>query len=258
MTEKKSKTYVLDTNVLIQAPHALLSFEDNSVVLPVVVLEELDRLKNEEGERGANARQVVRMLDGLRTQGSLTEGVSLSNGGHLRIEMNCTAIDLPAHWSPACADNRILQVCKGLHEKGVKAILVSRDIIVRIKADILKIPAEDFLTDQAPKLEQQYSGRMIVLAPDDKMIQFKKKGIKPEQLYFLGPNGEPVPIEPIHNQFFIIQSELSNKKSLLGRYNGKLIVPLTTLDEQPFGVRPRTVGQRFLQEALMTDADEAP
>ena len=66
------------------------------------------------------------------------------------------------------------------------------------------------------------------------------------------------PFEPIHNQFFIIQSELSNKKSLLGRYNGKLIVPLTTLDEQPFGVKPRTVGQRFLQEALMTDADEAP
>ncbi len=76
-----TKTYVLDTNVLIQAPHALLSFEDNQVILPVAVLEELDQFKTEEGERGANARQVIRTLEQLRRQGDLTQWIRLDSGG---------------------------------------------------------------------------------------------------------------------------------------------------------------------------------
>ena len=78
------KTYVLDTNVLIVSPHALLSFDDNDVVLPVVVLEELDRLKNEQGESGVNARQAIRMLESLRRQGSLQDGVDTPAGGRRR------------------------------------------------------------------------------------------------------------------------------------------------------------------------------
>ena len=68
------KTYVLDTNVLIQAPYALESFEDNHIVLPLAVLEELDGLKRAEGERGSNARQVIRFLERLRLQGNLIDG----------------------------------------------------------------------------------------------------------------------------------------------------------------------------------------
>lgn len=75
------KTYVLDTNVLIQAPHALRCFEDNRVVLPLAVLEELDGLKNSEGERGANARQAIRFLETLRRAGSLPDGVPLPAAG---------------------------------------------------------------------------------------------------------------------------------------------------------------------------------
>lgn len=80
-------------------------------------MEELDRIKNDDGERGMNARHVVRMLDKLRTEGSLTDGVKLPNGGNLRIELNCSNIELPAHWPTTSADNRILQVCKGLQER---------------------------------------------------------------------------------------------------------------------------------------------
>lgn len=76
------KTYVLDTNVLIQSPEALEAFEDNHIVLPLAVLEELDGLKNAEGEKGRSARQVIRFLEELRSQGSLVEGVSLPGGGH--------------------------------------------------------------------------------------------------------------------------------------------------------------------------------
>ena len=75
------KTYVLDTNVLIQAPYAIQCFEDNQVILPVVVLEELDNLKKAEGEKGANARKAIRLLENLRRKGDLLEGVPLEGGG---------------------------------------------------------------------------------------------------------------------------------------------------------------------------------
>ena len=75
------KTYVVDTNVLIQAPYAVQCFEEHLVVLPVVVLEELDHLKKAEGERGANARSAIRILENLRQKGDLLKGVPLENGG---------------------------------------------------------------------------------------------------------------------------------------------------------------------------------
>jgi len=252
------KTYVLDTNVLIQAPHALMSFEDNAVVLPVVVLEELDRLKGEEGERGAHARSVIRTLDALRDHGSLVDGVPLPGGGSMRIEMNSVHVRLPDLWPQNHPDNRVLQVCKGLVESGTPAILVSRDIVVRLKADILGIPAEDFTTDQSPVPQAQYTGRAIIFAPDDKMAGFKRKGFLLEHVYRLDAAGERQPVVPVINQFFIIQSEFSPKKSLLGRFDGTAIIPLTTAEERPFGVRPRSAGQRFMQEALLLSPVEAP
>ena len=90
------KTYVLDTNVIIVSPHALLSFEENEVVLSVVVLEELDFLKTERGESGVNARQAIRILEALRQKGSLQDGVMLPDGGTLRVELNCEDGDMPA------------------------------------------------------------------------------------------------------------------------------------------------------------------
>lgn len=93
-----AKTYVLDTNVLIQAPYALQCFEENHLVLPLVVLEELDGLKKAEGERGYNARQAIRILERLRLSGNLLTGVSLPNGGTLRIETNCIHEEPPTRF----------------------------------------------------------------------------------------------------------------------------------------------------------------
>lgn len=104
------KTYVLDTNVLIQAPHALNSFEDNNVVLPVAVLEELDAHKKDDGEKGHNTRQIIRFLENLRKSGNLLEGVELPSGGLLRLEKNYSDILLPDSWRNGSADNRILKV----------------------------------------------------------------------------------------------------------------------------------------------------
>lgn len=268
-----TKTYVLDTNVLIQSPYALNSFEDNKIVLPIAVLEELDKLKNDDGERGANARQSIRYLEQLRLTGNLFEGVSLATGGSLKIEANFVNVELPFTYASDSNDNRILKVCKGLAEKGETVVLVTKDILVRLKSQKIGITAEDFTTEQSPLLKEQYSGRLHVYASDKAMSEFKKKGISSDQIYLRTDSTNLIPegddeaalaasfrqeVKPVHNQFFIIHSETSEKKTLLGRYNGKLIVPLRSLKEEPFGVKPANVGQRFLQEALMEEANSAP
>jgi len=119
------KTYVIDTSVLIQSPCALDSFEDNTIILPVAVLEELDFLKAADGEKGANARQVMRRLESLRQSGSLVDGVSLSSGGVLRIELNYRDVEIHQSFASDKNDNRILRVCLGLkNDKWGDAIFI--------------------------------------------------------------------------------------------------------------------------------------
>ncbi len=252
-----SKTYVLDTNVLIQTPCALLSFEENALVLPIVCLEELDRLKTEEGERGSNARECIRFLETLRQKGSLLDGIQLESGGTLRIEPNYVNVALPEDFIATKNDNRILKVCKGLEQTGTKVILVTKDMVVRLKAQMMGIEAQDFTSEQSPRISEQYTGRMDVYTSDENLTAFKKKGLVPEDV-FSAPGDKKKTITPIYNQFFIIHSELKDKKTMLGRYNGQAIVPLDYQKKEPFGVRPKNVGQYFLQEALMTDANRCP
>lgn len=252
------KTYVLDTNVLIQAPHALTSFEEHQVVLPLAVLEELDGLKNADGERGANARQAIRFLEQLRKTGSLTEGVLLPGGGRLRLEVNHVGVELPAGLRPDGADNRILKVCKGLQQEGQQVILVTRDIVARIKAQLMQIPAEDFTTDQVAAPDEQYRGRMDVFVPEEKLGTFKKKGLDPADIYTVDDAGAPQSVELVENQFLILRGDQSGKKTLLGRFHGGRITALCHDKRRPFGVKARNVGQRFLQEALLLPAREAP
>ena len=105
-----NKKYVLDTNVLIQAPYAMECFEENTVVIPMVVLEELDNLKKDDGERGANVRKAIRMLEQLREKGDIIkDGVLLDNGGTLRVETNFHDVELPEDFSEHKSDNRILK-----------------------------------------------------------------------------------------------------------------------------------------------------
>lgn len=250
------KTYVLDTNVLIVSPHALLSFDDNDVVLPVVVLEELDRLKNEQGESGVNARQAIRMLESLRRQGSLQDGVDTPAGGRVRIELNCEDAKLPFGFAPEKHDNRLLRICLNLRTKGLQAILVTNDIVLRIKAQIAGIPAEGFTTEQAPESESQYAGRREVFAPESSIQDLFSEGIDPDLLYT--ETLQAGSLDPVQNEFFLIRSDCNLKHTVLGRFNGKRIVPLETLNASPFGVQPKNVGQRFLQEALMANVDSAP
>lgn len=249
------KTYVVDTNVLIQAPYALHCFEDNRVVLPVVVLEELDNLKKAEGEKGANARKTIRILEQLRHKGDLLTGVELENGGTLWVEKNFVDVKLPPDLPDEKMDNRILKVCKGLEGE---VILVTKDILLRIKAQMIGIRAEDFTTEQVSQQEGQYSGRIDVYAPEEDFDDFMKNGISAERVYITDEAGIRNIPALWENQFVLLKADQSTKKTVLGRVSGGRIVPLTFQKNRPYGVIPRNVGQYFIQEALMQSADAAP
>lgn len=255
-----TKTYVIDTNVLIQAPYALECFEDNNLVLPLVVLEELDGLKKSEGEKGVNARAAVRSLEGYRQKGDLLQGVKLPGGGLLRIEKNFVKVELPSDLPDDKPDNRILKVCKGLsdEEKNTQVILISKDIVLRLKAQILGIKAEDFEREQISDDDAQYTGRTEAYFPEDMVKDFKKKGILVGDAYQSDEEGNEITPKFHENEFVILKPDQSTKKTLLGRVSGDRIVPLVYKKSKPYGVSPRNVGQYFMQEALMTDANTAP
>lgn len=253
------KIYVMDTNVLIQNPQALLSFEDNQVILPVVVLEELDNLKKAEGEKGRNARAAIRILEELRLKGNILEGVGLEPHGIIRVEKNYIDVKLPEDLPEDKMDNRILKVCKGLAESSSEqVILVTKDILLRIKAQIIGIRAEDYTTEQVAEYEGQYKGRIGVYVPEEKFKDFKKKGVPVEDVYLSDDQGNRKAPKLEENEFVILKADQSARKTQLGRVEKGMIKKLEYRKSIPYGVTPRNAGQYFAQEALMQPADKAP
>ena len=144
MTEK---IFVLDTNVLIHSPQALFSFEENRVVVPIVVLEEIDQFKKGVDEKSRNARQIGRYLDSLRTQGSLQEGVRMENGGTIQVTVNKDVTDTADKlFFLDRIDNLIIGTALYFKEKypDKQVTLISKDTNVRIKADAVGINSENY------------------------------------------------------------------------------------------------------------------
>ena len=140
------KTYVLDTNVLIHDPESIFRFEDNDVVIPLVVIEELDKLKKGHGERAYSSRHALKLIDTLREEGDIGSGILLKTGGKLSV---VNVKSLGERLSP---DNRIISTALHLlgSEKfrGCPVILVSKDTAVRIKAESEGLKVEDYKNDK--------------------------------------------------------------------------------------------------------------
>jgi len=258
------KTYVLDTNVILHNPHSLLSFEDNNIILPDVVIDELDKHKRDNGEIGANARQASRMLDTFMTDtneknGDLLSGYQLPNSGTLRVEMNCINTEMPSTWKET-ADLRILRVCKGLKDKGEDIILVSNDCFVRIKASILGIEAQDYKTERAPSPEDLYTGRRIAYTTSENIDRFylEKKLNKNELKYYTEDGTETESFPLTLHEYVLIKANDNLSKSLIGVCDGENIVPLVDEKYNPFGIIPKNVGQKCIIDALKRSSDEAP
>ena len=251
-----AKTYVLDTNVLIQAPYAMQCFEDNHVVIPLVVVEELDGLKKADGERGFNARQAIRFLERLRLRGNLLDGVELENGGMVRIEINCVHEALPESRPDDQADNRILKVC--CHLQSCQPILVTKDLVLRLKAQVLNIEAQDFSTEQVLPEKNGYTGRQTCYVPESDFDAFLEEGIDASRLYQIDGDAQRYDVTVQENEFIILQADASLRKTHLGRVHKGRVIPLTYSRVSPYGIKPRNAGQYFMQEALMQSAEEAP
>ena len=159
------KSFVLDTNVLLHDPDSMFAFKDNKVVIPLTVIEELDNFKKLNDERGRGARLISRRLDDLRAKGKLTQGVPLKNGGTLVIEM-MHKVEFPEEFTISKSDHQILSIALYLKQKGENVIFITKDINLRIKAEILDIVTQDYEKSKV-KIDEIYRGwKEIQVSPE--------------------------------------------------------------------------------------------
>ncbi|OLO40747.1 hypothetical protein BTR23_04540 [Alkalihalophilus pseudofirmus] len=247
-----NKVYVLDTNVLLQDPHAIYAFEDNEVVIPAVVLEEVDSKKRYMDEIGRNARHFSKMMDSLRGKGKLHEGVVIETGGKVRVELNHRSFQkLKDSFAEMTNDNRIIAVALNLmieekeKEYGREVILVSKDALVRVKADALKIPSEDYLSDRVIQFNDVYPGYVEVYVEKEIVNQFfVDNEIAISEL-------AKHPFYP--HQFIIMKDALGGSSSALGKVepDGKKVKPFQVDPDQVWGIKARNVQQKMALELLL-------
>ncbi len=248
------KIYVLDTNVLLQDPRAIYSFKDNEVVIPAVVLEEVDSKKRYMDEIGRNARQVSKLIDNLRKTGKLHEKIQLETGGSLRIELNHRSFhELQDIFVEKTNDNRILAVAKNLSleeqekENGKQVILVSKDALVRVKADALGLQSEDFLNDRVVEVDHIYSGFLEIYINRNLLDLFYEKG----ELHVTELVNHPF----YPNQFILLKDALGGSSSAIGIVDktGKVVRKLNFKQDHIWGIKPRNVQQTMAFELLLRD-----
>jgi PhoH-like ATPase len=237
------KNYVLDTNVLLHDPQSLLNFEDNNVLLPIEVIEEIDHFKREATELGQNARAVSRTLDQLRGQGHLSEGVSLSNGGHLRILIKPENGSIPMG---STADSRIIAQALAIQKAapGFPTILVSKDINLRIKADALGLQAEDYETGRV-FITDLYTGMFDLKVTPEQMVRFRNE----DELALPAGGGY------FANEYCTLSDEGNTKRTALTKVDptATKLVPIIDAREGVWGIKPRNREQHFAFDALLDD-----
>lgn len=230
------KKFILDTCVLLHDADCLLNFEENDLIIPLIVLEELDRFKKGTDETARNSRHVARFLDELRHQGSLNEGVELPTGGTLTVSSDkYNAIGL---LDPSVNDHQILATAQA-H----KGILVTQDINLRLKADSLGIPAESYGKESS--LRELYSGIAEAIIEKETFLRFKKEGWAPFDSY--GEYNLP-------NEYLVLINKENNARALARNDRAKKrLVKLVDLRDGIFGIRPKNDEQRFAIDALLND-----
>jgi Predicted ATPase related to phosphate starvation-inducible protein PhoH len=253
-----AKTFVLDSSVLLHSADSILSFEENCVIVPETVIEELDLFRRDKSDLGENARRAGAIIDNLRLDGNLNEGVPLPDGGIFKVELNHLNQELPPRWDPSQHGNRVLQVCLALKQDNNNLYLVSKDVFMRIKADILGIQTQDFKHDLSPELQDQYQGRIEVFASSIDINEFFAKGYLDFDKIKTYNHEQFFTPQLYANQFVLIKALDNTSQSALGIVDKNLIKPLRYLKHNPFGVTARNVGQKFYQEALLRPAEEIP
>lgn len=241
------KNFVLDTNVLLYDPQALFKFEENNIVIPITVIEEVDRFKKDMNETGRNARQVSRILDDLRKKGSLSAGIPLDGGGTIKVEMYEEKImtQLPRELQEERGDNRILAVAIDVKNKDneIAVVFVTKDTNLRIKADALGIIAEDYESDKVD-IDELYAGFSELSVDADVIDRFHGQGwVESSEDYF-------------PNHFLTLKDNANPSHSTVAKYNleQKRLLPLIKVAREGiWSIHPRNREQAYAIDALMDD-----
>ena len=244
------KNFILDTNVLLHDPRSLFAFDDNNVVVPIYVIEEIDNFKRDLSALGRNARQVARYLDEFRARGTLREGVGLGEGkGSIRVLF--AERNLPAEWAVGHnnVDDRILAVAVEVRdrEQELPAVFVTKDTNLRIRADALGLRAEDYDVEEVA-LDELWSGVDDRDVGGQAVNDFYTGGFVP----YPADGGDPPP----PNEFVVLRDRDNAQHSAVGKYNAARqgYVPLIKFPKEGvWGIRPRNKEQSFALDLLLND-----
>jgi len=238
------KAFVIDTNVLLFDPQAIFKLGNNDVMIPIVVVEEIDRFKREMSENGRHARLFSRLIDEMRADGELSKGVRLPNGGMLTVELGSHS-PLPMELAMDKADNRILALALSLKKDQPKRpiVFVTKDTNLRIKADALGIVAEDY-EPSSVEPDQLYSGTLSINVDAHKVDEFYQQ----KRLVHKDAQLKP-------NQYVILKDSANPNHTAMGRYSKELeaIVPIFKPVEGLWGIFPKNAEQAFAIDALLND-----
>jgi PhoH-like ATPase len=241
------KNFVLDTNVLLHDPRSIYSFDDNTVIIPIYVIEELDQFKKDMSELGRNARMVARYLDSFRAEGPLAEGVALPNNGVLKVSF--TDHELPKSMADGqLMDNRILAVAidAKIRDPSTPTFFITKDTNLRIRADALGLEAQDFEPERV-EISELYSGFAEISVPAEIVDQMYKPSAEVEV-----PDQDKL----APNQFVLLKDAANPSHTAMGRLNSakNKIVPLVrTGKDGVWGVRARNMEQTYLLDLLLND-----
>lgn len=241
-----ARKIVVDTNVILFDALAIKKFRDADIHIPIVVIEEVDRFKRDLGENGRNARQFSRFIDTLRAKGSLAEGIAIEESrSRVFVNVDARQDGMPRELDEAKADNRILATALSLTKQFPQAEveLVTKDINLRIKADVFGIEAKDYEPERVD-MEEMYDGHLEVEVDPDVINNFYKDRIITRDTFGLMANQ------------YVVMKDLSNPNhSAIGRFSEKDggIVPLLSPTDSIWGIHPRNVEQTFAMDCLLND-----
>jgi PhoH-like ATPase len=241
----RNKIFVLDTNVVLYDYRAIYNFQDNNVVLPITLLEEIDTFKKGNETINFHAREFTRELDMLIGERLLSDGVKLNSGGVLMVstDIRKTPELADVFWEDK-PDHRILSVANNLSLKHGKSrvIVVSKDINLRMKAKSIGLKAEDYETGKVKNIDELYTGRNLVEHVDGEIIDkiYKQGEIDREE--------SGLDIDPYPNEYFILRN---GSKSILSCYNKERDVIRQVEKRRAYKITPRNAEQTFSLDALM-------
>ena len=245
------KVFIIDTNVLLSNPESIFKFDDNDIVIPISVIEEIDKFKKDQSETGRNARQVSRIIDKLRAQGTLSSGIPLladkhKNPGLLFVYLGRDLPTLPGLLSDL-VDNNILAIALTLQKKfgtSRKVTIITKDSNLRIKSDAYGIPSEDLSADKV-STNEVYTGITSLEVDNKSFLIFKEQ----ETLTIDADTN----LRP--NQFVTLINKDDEKLSSPGVFDKQenKIKSLNTPHENIWGINPRNSEQEYALWALLND-----